>query len=208
MHPEQGELDEMARLLARGWTPGPSESRRRAPSVTAPAPERTSAHCEPGNPNSWLWHRCCGNGKGVFQFLSDSLSHHRRRFAAKSEFDLVTRVRAHESPPGQLHGPAGSRGTRTLARVDGPRGNRSRAEGLDVKAQVAPRPIGVLLGLEASACVFTPSRAYGKIAKLPLAERVEALGGSRPPAAHSSKATPTLTTGPGRILWLRVLRAF
>jgi N-acyl-D-aspartate/D-glutamate deacylase len=51
-----------------------------------------------------------------------------------------------------------------------------RGEGLDVKAQVAPRPIGVLLGLEASANVFTPTRAYGRIAGLPLDERVKALG--------------------------------
>jgi N-acyl-D-aspartate/D-glutamate deacylase len=50
-----------------------------------------------------------------------------------------------------------------------------QAEGLDVKTQVAPRPIGVLLGLQASANVFTPSRAYAKVADLPLAERVEAL---------------------------------
>jgi N-acyl-D-aspartate/D-glutamate deacylase len=40
---------------------------------------------------------------------------------------------------------------------------------------VAPRPIGVLLGLEASANVFTPARAYARIAKLPLAERILAL---------------------------------
>jgi N-acyl-D-aspartate/D-glutamate deacylase len=50
-----------------------------------------------------------------------------------------------------------------------------QAEGLDVKAQVAPRPIGVLLGLQASVNVFTPSRAYSKIAGLPISERVEAL---------------------------------
>ena len=50
-----------------------------------------------------------------------------------------------------------------------------RAEGLDVKAQVAPRPIGVLLGLQASANVFTPSRAYTKIAGLPIGERVAAM---------------------------------
>ena len=51
-----------------------------------------------------------------------------------------------------------------------------QAEGLDVKAQVAPRPIGVLLGLEASANVFTPTRAYRRVADLPLAERLVALG--------------------------------
>ena len=49
------------------------------------------------------------------------------------------------------------------------------AEGLDVKAQVAPRPIGVLLGLEASVNVFTPTRAYQGIAGLPLDEQMAAL---------------------------------
>ena len=52
-----------------------------------------------------------------------------------------------------------------------------QAEGLDVKAQVAPRPIGVLLGLQASANVFTPARAYLKIAGPP-ARRAD-----RPPCA-------------------------
>jgi N-acyl-D-aspartate/D-glutamate deacylase len=48
-------------------------------------------------------------------------------------------------------------------------------EGLDVKAQVAPRPIGVLLGLQASVNVFTPTRAYARVAALPLEERVVAM---------------------------------
>jgi N-acyl-D-aspartate/D-glutamate deacylase len=50
-----------------------------------------------------------------------------------------------------------------------------RATGLDVKAQVAPRPIGVLLGLEATANPFLFSPSYGEVAALPLAERVTAL---------------------------------
>jgi N-acyl-D-aspartate/D-glutamate deacylase len=50
-----------------------------------------------------------------------------------------------------------------------------QVEGLDVKAQVAPRPIGVLLGLQASNNVFTPVRAYARIAALPLEERLVAL---------------------------------
>jgi N-acyl-D-amino-acid deacylase len=51
-----------------------------------------------------------------------------------------------------------------------------RDEGFDVKAQVAPRPIGVLLGLQASLNPFTPTRAYRRIASLPLDERVAAMG--------------------------------
>ncbi len=69
------------------------------------------------------------------------------------------------------------------------------AEGLDVKAQVAPRPIGILLGLEVTGNVFSPCLDYARIAKLPLPERVAAL---REPerrerilAAHAS-----LTSGP------------
>ena len=66
-----------------------------------------------------------------------------------------------------------------------------QAEGLDVKAQVAPRPIGVLLGLQASANVFTPARAYLQDRRTP------ARRAGRPPCAipsgagGSSRATPS-----------------
>ncbi|MBK9179754.1 MAG: amidohydrolase family protein [Acidimicrobiales bacterium] len=49
------------------------------------------------------------------------------------------------------------------------------AEGLPLKAQVAPRPIGVLLGLEGSANPFVACRSYAEVAALPLDERVPAL---------------------------------
>jgi N-acyl-D-aspartate/D-glutamate deacylase len=69
------------------------------------------------------------------------------------------------------------------------------AEGLDVKAQVAPRPIGVLLGLQASSNVFTPVRAYARIADLPLEERVVAL--SDPGLRHQILTShEALTSGP------------
>jgi len=50
-----------------------------------------------------------------------------------------------------------------------------REAGLDVRGQVAPRPIGVLLGLEATANPFAFCPSYGEVALLPLAERVAAL---------------------------------
>jgi N-acyl-D-amino-acid deacylase len=50
-----------------------------------------------------------------------------------------------------------------------------RAAGLDVKGQVAPRPIGVLLGLEATANPFLLCPSYGEVAQLPTSERVVAL---------------------------------
>jgi len=50
-----------------------------------------------------------------------------------------------------------------------------RADGLDVKPQVAPRPIGVLLGLEATANPFLFTASFDEVARLPIAERVVAL---------------------------------
>ena len=47
--------------------------------------------------------------------------------------------------------------------------------GHDVKAQVAPRPIGVLIGLAATAHPFMFCGSYGEIAAVPLSERVTLL---------------------------------
>ncbi len=49
------------------------------------------------------------------------------------------------------------------------------AEGLDVKGQVAPRPIGLLLGLSGSANPFQGAASYRRIADLPLSERHRAM---------------------------------
>lgn len=53
--------------------------------------------------------------------------------------------------------------------------DRMVADGLDVKAQVGVRPIGVLLGLQATANPFLFCTSYGEIAGLPLAQRVAAM---------------------------------
>jgi N-acyl-D-amino-acid deacylase len=49
------------------------------------------------------------------------------------------------------------------------------ADGHDVKAQVAPRPIGVLIGLTATANPFLFCASYDEVSKLPLDERLVAL---------------------------------
>jgi N-acyl-D-aspartate/D-glutamate deacylase len=46
------------------------------------------------------------------------------------------------------------------------------AEGLPIRAQVAPRIVGVLLGLQGSRNVFSECPGYAEIADLPLAQRV------------------------------------
>ncbi|MEY4373031.1 MAG: hypothetical protein RL219_1800 [Actinomycetota bacterium] len=53
--------------------------------------------------------------------------------------------------------------------------NSLTSEGFDVKNQVAPRPIGVLLGLTASINPFMTGGTYRSIANLPLAERVRTM---------------------------------
>jgi N-acyl-D-aspartate/D-glutamate deacylase len=53
--------------------------------------------------------------------------------------------------------------------------DRMVGSGLDVKAQVASRPIGVLLGLQATANPFLFCASYGEVAQLPAPERVVAL---------------------------------
>jgi N-acyl-D-aspartate/D-glutamate deacylase len=50
------------------------------------------------------------------------------------------------------------------------------ADGLAMRAQVAPRPVGVLLGLELTLNPFSAHGVYKEISHLPLAERVARLG--------------------------------
>jgi N-acyl-D-aspartate/D-glutamate deacylase len=111
--------------------------------------------------------------RGVFQLVSDSYRTADDAFAA-SEFSLIADIaRASQRPLSytvqqDFEAPNRWRDLMDLAAT-------LQSEGLDVKAQVAPRPIGVLLGLQASNNVFTPVRAYARIATLPLQERVAAL---------------------------------
>jgi N-acyl-D-amino-acid deacylase len=174
IHPDQRELDEMARLLAEGLDAG-------AVGVSTSRTEnhRTSAGDNLGTLRARepellaLASVLRERNAGVFQFLSDAYRTTDDDFA-KSEFELIARfARTSRRPVSytvQQDRAAPERWRDLMALAE-----TLQAEGLDVKAQVAPRPIGVLLGLQASANVFTPSRAYGKIAGLPLRERVEAL---------------------------------
>jgi N-acyl-D-aspartate/D-glutamate deacylase len=112
-------------------------------------------------------------GRGVFQLVSDSYRAADDEFAA-SEFSLMAEIARTSQRPlsftvqQDFEAPERWRDLMGLAQS-------LHLEGLDVKAQVAPRPIGVLLGLQASSNVFTPVRAYARLAALPLDERVAAL---------------------------------
>jgi N-acyl-D-amino-acid deacylase len=173
-HPDQGQLVEMSRLLEQGLDAGAL-----GVSTSRTERHRTSTGENLGTLRARepellaLASVLRARGKGVFQFLSDSYRTTDDAYAA-AEYALVAAfARASGRPVSytvqqDIEAPERWRELMALAQS-------LQAEGLDVKAQVAPRPIGVLLGLEASANVFTPARAYGKIAGLPLAERVAAL---------------------------------
>ena len=60
---------------------------------------------------------------------------------------------------------------------------QANADGLLMRGQVAPRAIGILMGLTTSFTPFTGRRAYKEIAHLPVAERLKAM---RDPARRSA----------------------
>jgi N-acyl-D-aspartate/D-glutamate deacylase len=173
-HPDDTELEAMAGLLEQGLDAGAigvSTSRTERHRTSTGENLGTLRAREPELLT--LASVLRSSGRGVFQFLSDSYRTTDDEFA-RSEFELVTAfARASRRPVSytvqqDIAAPERWRDLMTLA-------ENLRAEGLDVKAQVAPRPIGVLLGLQASANVFTPTRGYTKIAGLPMAERIAAM---------------------------------
>jgi N-acyl-D-aspartate/D-glutamate deacylase len=73
--------------------------------------------------------------------------------------------------------------------------NEASARGLSITAQIAARPVGLLLGLELSRNPFQTHPSYRAIAQLPLAERLKRLRQPEVRAAILSE-TPTTTDDP------------
>ena len=108
-------------------------------------------------------------GRGVLQFISD--------FTAPSlaeEFAMFRRLVAASGRPlsfslaQSYRAPDAWRQLLALTAA-------ANVQGLPITAQVAPRPIGVLLGLQGSRNVFFGCAGYREIAHQPLAERVSLL---------------------------------
>ena len=112
-------------------------------------------------------------GTGVTQLISDCYQTADDDFADR-EMDLIEAFARTSTRPLSFtvqqayHSP--DRWRHLFARVA-----RLRDAGLDVKPQVAPRPIGVLLGLEATANPFLFTPSLHELADLPLTERVAGL---------------------------------
>jgi len=169
------DVAQMATLLrgaleagAAGFSTGRSDNHRTADGKPTPASEATRRELEA------LGGAFVGLGHGVLQAVSDfDMDRGPTRF--DEEFDLLEAMaRAagghtlsistmqRDVEPGQWR--------RILARIE-----RATGDGVPMRAQVAPRAIGVILGLEASFHPFMGFPSYKAIAHLPLGERVARL---------------------------------
>ena len=174
--PTDAELDEMARQVREAIAVGamgfatqphrdPPHLRRRRTSARSP---RTSASC------STIARAMAEVGGGVTQLISDLYQTPDDEFAER-ELDLLEAfVRTSGRPLSFTMQQAYHSPERWRFQMDWV--DRMVADGLDVKAQVASRPIGVLLGLQTSANPFALLRAsMGELGIFALPDRVAAL---------------------------------
>src|ERR1700760_4085185 len=123
-------------------------------------------------------------GRSVLQFVLDLSTIH-------EDLPMMLRVAENTKCPVSFsitqNDKAPQRWRQTLAEI-----NEAAARGLSVTAQIAARPVGLMLGLELSRNPFQTHPSYRGIAQLPLAERVARLRQSEVSAAIlSESATDT-----------------
>jgi N-acyl-D-aspartate/D-glutamate deacylase len=172
--PTEGDLARMATMLREALDAGAigfatSRTEVHKTSAGAPIPTLRSGAAE----LLTLADAMRESGTGVIQLISD-LYQTPDDSIADAELELLGEVVRHSARPLSFtmqqayHSP--DRWRYQMAWVD-----RMVAEGHDVKAQVAPRPIGVLLGLTATANPFVLCQSWGELAFTPMDERVAAL---------------------------------
>ncbi len=106
------------------------------------------------------------SGRGVIEMISDFVD-------LDDEFNLLQEVVTRSGRPMSISlaqglSPNGWR--EILSRIEG-----AVSSGLVMRGQVAPRPIGVLMGLTTTLTPFTTRPSYMEVSKLPIAERIVAL---------------------------------
>ena len=108
-------------------------------------------------------------GTGVFEMISDF-----NQPDMLTEFGMIRRIVEGSGRPLTLslaQGHSSSQGWRKILELI----EKSSDAGLPIKAQVAPRPIGVLLGLQGTINPFITHAAFQPIKDKPLAEKVRAM---------------------------------
>lgn len=175
---EQATDDEIAtmRALVRdalaagavGFSTGRSDNHRARDGSATPASEATAREL------GGIAEAFAGFDHGVLQAVSDfDMASGPDRFDL--EFDILETMA--ERAPGHTlsisllqRDMEADQWQRILRRVE-----RGNAAGMPMRVQVAPRAIGVILGLEATFHPFMGFPTYKKVAHLPLAERVSAM---------------------------------
>ncbi|QWG13724.1 amidohydrolase family protein [Bradyrhizobium sediminis] len=126
-------------------------------------------------------------GRSVFQFVLDLSTIH-------EDLPMMLRVAENTGIPVSFSITQNDRAPRrwrqTLDAI-----NEASARGLSITAQIAARPVGLLLGLELSRNPFQTHPSYKAIASLPLTERLKRLHQPDVRAAILSE-TPTSTDDP------------
>jgi N-acyl-D-aspartate/D-glutamate deacylase len=166
--PRDEEIARMGQLVreaveagALGFTTSRTKNHRTSdgrftPSLTAPPKELIGISAELGK-----------SGQGVFEIVSDFVGGAEewqlfREMVRVSGRPLSVSLAQNDASPDAWR--------RMLATLDD-----ANAAGLPLKAQVAARAIGLLLGLEATLNPFSSHPSYREVADLPLAERVAKL---------------------------------
>ena len=108
-------------------------------------------------------------GSGVIELISDFDTPD-----LDSEFAMIRRLVETSGRPLSLSLAQGHRVARGLAR-DTERIEGAARDGLPMRAQVAPRPIGLLLGLQGTLNPFVAHETFAAIKDKPLAEKVAAM---------------------------------
>jgi N-acyl-D-aspartate/D-glutamate deacylase len=108
-----------------------------------------------------------GEGRSVLQFVLDLSTLHEDlpmmlRVAENTQCPITFSITQNDKAP--------QRWRQTFAEI-----NAAAARGLNITAQIAARPVGLMLGLELSRNPFQTHPSYRAIAKLPLAERLARL---------------------------------
>src|ERR1700753_4032544 len=128
-----------------------------------------------------------GQGRSVLQFVLDLSTIH-------EDLPMMLRVAENTGTPVSFsvtqNDRAPQRWRQTMASI-----NEATAKGLSITAQIAARPVGLLLGLELSRNPFQTHPSYRAIAHLPLAERLARMRQAEVRAAILSE-TATTTDDP------------
>lgn len=127
-------------------------------------------------------------GRGVFEMISDFDDF-------EDEFSILRGMVEHSGRPMSISvaqglNPGGYR--KILSRI-----GEATDAGHTMRGQVAPRAIGVLMGLTTTLSPFTSRPSFAEVAKLPLAEKLLAL---RDPARRERILSETPNPGFGRML--------